>query len=147
MNGRWVWSTRPDHYRDASGDEHPHLDPTAPEVPEPWCCSSRVRAGDLGVVYRSRERRDLSHLVVVRSDAERAPEPDGGWTCRVRVLARFREPLELLELRADPVLSRWPALRASFVQRCFPVPEPVWQRLLVVGPPELRQLGGRHEAP
>jgi hypothetical protein len=113
--GRWVWTTRPEAY--------PELDrPTAS-----WCCSPATRAGDLGVVYRSRRHKDISHLVVVASDAE----PGGGRlpVCRVRLVARFPEPLPLADLRADPVLREWPALRASFVQRCFPVPPAVWARL------------------
>jgi hypothetical protein len=99
------------------------------------------------VVYRSRECRDISHLVVVRSDAERgedlAPGLVGKWACRVQVLARFERPLGLAEMRADPVLREWPALRASFVQRCFPVPDDVWERLLAlldVGSQELLAL-------
>lgn len=146
MSGQqWVWVSRPEHYRDAHGGEHPHLDPAVAWVPEPWCCSPRTRAGDLGVVYRSRECRDISHLVAARSDAERSEDPATGpaarWACRVQVLARFERPLGLAEMRADPVLREWPALRASFVQRCFPVPDDVWERLLElldVGPDELR---------
>ena len=112
---RWVWTTRPEAYPGLDVREHS------------WCCAPGTRSGDLGVVYRSRERKDISHLVVVRSDAE-FPGP-GAPACRVEVLARFPEPLALAEMRADPVLAQWPALRASFVQRCFPVPDPVWTRL------------------
>ena len=112
---RWVWTRRPEAY--------PDLD--LPEAS--WCCASATRAGDVGVVYRSREHKDLSHLVVVGSDAERC----GGRTpvCRVLLVARFPEPLPLARMRADPVLRQWPALRAGFVQRCFPVPDAVWARL------------------
>jgi hypothetical protein len=111
----WVWTTRPEAYRDLDRPE------------ASWCCSPATRAGDLGVVYRSRERKDVSHLVAVRSDA--AADGDGRPACRVGVVAAFPEPLPLARMRADPVLATWPALRASFVQRCFPVPTEVWERL------------------
>ena len=111
----WVWTTRPEAYAEL-------------ELPEAsWCCSPETRVTDLGVVYRSREGKDISHLVAVRSDPEH--RGDAAPSCRVEVLTRFPEPLPLAEMRADPVIAQWPALRASFVQRCFPVPEAVWTRL------------------
>jgi hypothetical protein len=111
---RWVWTARPGAY--------PDLD-----LPEAcWCCAPATRAGDLGVVYRSRERKDISHLVAVRSDAAAAGGPP---VCDVRLVARFPQPLPLARMRTDPVLRAWPALRAGFVQRCFPVPDDVWARL------------------
>jgi predicted RNA-binding protein with PUA-like domain len=121
----WVWATRPEAY--------PDLD--LPEAT--WCCSPATRTGDLGVVYRSRERKDVSHLVAVRSDA--APDDGRRPVCQVRIAARFPEPLPLARMRADPVLRDWPALRAGFVQRCFPVPAAVWTRLcelLAIGAPD-----------
>lgn len=124
---RWVWTAHPESY--------PDLD----LADASWCCSRATRAGDLGVVYRSRERRDISHLVVARSDADisgRRP------ACRVAVLGPFPEPLPLARMRADPVLARWPALRAGFVQRCFPVPAEVWERLcelLPIDPSDVRR--------
>jgi hypothetical protein len=113
-SGRWVWTSRPDAEAELGIGERS------------WCCSPVTRAGDLGVVYRSRERKDVSHLVAVRSDADLSGERPA---CRVRVVARFPEPLPLARMRADPVLQQWPALRACFVQRCSPVPDAVWARL------------------
>jgi EVE domain len=113
-SGRWVWTSRPDAAAELDGGERS------------WCCSPATRAGDLGVVYRSRDPKDVSHLVAVGSDADLSGERPA---CRVRVVARFPEPLPLARMRADPVLRQWPALRASFVQRCSPVPDAVWARL------------------
>jgi hypothetical protein len=124
---RWVWTTRPESYGD--------LDLTEAS----WCCSRATRAGDLGVVYRSRERKDISHLVAARSDADTSGRRPA---CRVAVLRPFPEPLPLARMRADPVLARWPALRAGFVQRCFPVPADVWERLcelLPIDPSDVRR--------
>lgn len=116
MTGHWVWTSRPEARDD--------LELGLGEVS--WCCSRANRAGDLGVVYRSREHKDVSHLVAVSSDADLS---EGRPVCRVRVVARFPAPLALARMRADPVLRQWPALRAGFVQRCFPVPDAVWARL------------------
>jgi hypothetical protein len=113
-SGRWVWTSRPDALADLDLGEGS------------WCCSAATRAGDLGVVYRSRQRKDVSHLVAVHTDPVLSGDRPA---CRVRVIAQFPDPLPLALMRADPVLRQWPALRACFVQRCSPVPEVVWARL------------------
>jgi hypothetical protein len=85
-------------------------------------------------MYRSRERKDISHLVAARSDAWTLDDPSTEWhgtpVCRVQILARFKRPLPLAEMRADPVLREWPALRAGFRRGYFPIPGDVWARLL-----------------
>jgi hypothetical protein len=123
---RWVWTTRPEAY--------PELD----LLEASWCCTSATRAGDLGVVYRSRECKDISHLVVVGSDADLSR---GTPECRVRLVARFPHPLPLARMRADPVLREWPALRAGFVRRCLPVPDVVWSRLCALLPMDRHSTG------
>lgn len=132
---RWVWVTRPQFYLDDDGQDRADLDPARGYTPEGWwTCHPDTRDGDLAVVYRSRVAKDIGYLVAVRSDAEQLDDASSdfdGWSvCRYQILARFERPVTIDDMRADDVLSKWAALRASFVRRAFPVPDVVWDRLL-----------------
>lgn len=143
----WVWVSRPEYYRDEDGNDYPDLDPDYGYVPEGWwSCAPDTRDGDLAVMYRSRERKDISHLIAVRSAAWPLDDPSSDYhgtpVCRGQILAQFKRPLPLAEMRADPVLRGWPALRAGFRKRAFPVPDDVWNRLfelLSVNPGQLHE--------
>ncbi|MDA0179319.1 PDDEXK nuclease domain-containing protein [Solirubrobacter phytolaccae] len=115
-----------------------------------WTCHPETRAGDLAVVYRSagardsefpvRGPKDLAYVVLATSDAFRLDENplavDAGfgrhYGCHHAFVAKIDPPIRLAELRADLVLSAWPALKASFVRAAMPMPEQVWQRLLEI---------------
>lgn len=130
-----MWVTRPQFYLDGEGKDRADLDPERGYTPEGWwTCDPATREGDLALIYRSQVAKDIGYLVAVRSDAERfedaSSEFDGWPVCRFQVLARFERPVKIDEMRADGVLAGWPALRASFVRRAFPVPDAVWDRLL-----------------
>lgn len=125
--GRWVWVVGPSCYLDEHGDEDPKLRPGTAGLR--WACRRDTRAGDLAVLYRSRQAKDIAYLFRATSDAE----PDAGvWTCEAEVISRLPRPVTLAELRDDPVTATWPALRASFVRTAFPVPAEVWERLLAM---------------
>lgn len=118
----------PGCYLDADGQEDPKLRPGTAGLR--WACHRDTRAGDLAVLYRSRLAKDVAYRFRATSDAIRDAET---WTCEAEVLDRLPRPVGLAELRADPVTSAWPALRASFVRTAFPVPGDVWERLLAMG--------------
>jgi hypothetical protein len=131
----WVWVRQPWFYQDERGVAFPDLDPERGYTPEDWwSCSPWTRDGDLAVMYRSRERKDISHLVAARSDAWRLDDSHspyhGTSVCKIQILARFPRPLALAEMRADPTIREWAALRAGFRKGYFPVPNEVWARLL-----------------
>jgi hypothetical protein len=50
--------------------------------------------------------------------------------CSWAPLQAFDHPLTLAEMRADPHLADWGALRASFQGTVFRIPEGIWQRLV-----------------
>lgn len=134
MPGRWVWVVGPDCYLDPSGREHPKLAPGAPTMR--WACHRETRRGDLAVLYRSRRARDIGYLMRVVTDASHDPDAVARpWGCDAEVVARFPRPVTLSELRSDPVIATWPALRASFVRTGAPVPDEVWERLLGLAGP------------
>ena len=67
---RWLWVTGPDYYLDEDGHDRRDLEPDVGFVPDGWwTCAPQTRAGDLVLLYRSKVRKDVSHLLVARSDA------------------------------------------------------------------------------
>lgn len=129
-----MWVARPE-FTLLDGEGRPDLDPARGYDPEGWwTCDPATRDGDLAVLYRSRTPKDVSHLIAVRSDAEVLDDQAGefaGWhVCRYQILARFSPTIGIARMRADEVVATWPALRADFVKRAFPVPDDVWARLM-----------------
>lgn len=125
--GRWVWVVGPSCYLDEQGDEDPKLRPGTTGLV--WACHRDTRVGDLAVLYRSRQAKDIAYVFRATSDAS---HDDVAWTCEAEVLERLPAPVPLADLRADPVTATWSALRASFVRTAFPVPEDVWDRLMAM---------------
>ena len=100
-----------------------------------WTCDPATREGDEALIYRTAPNKDIAYLVRATSDAfDRTPD-DGvpsslPTACDYVVVARFTEPLELADLRSDPQLAGWTALRINFRGAAHPVPPDVRERLL-----------------
>jgi hypothetical protein len=79
---------------------------------------------------------DLGYLIQAESDAYSIADEEGaiqrGWDygCDYQVLYKFQHPLTLRDMRADPYLNEWGALKASFQMSAYAIPVSVWQRLL-----------------
>lgn len=136
----WVWVAAPERYRGESGDEHPDLVPGSGAAR--WPCHRDTRAGDLVVLYRSRDAKDVAYRLRASGDAQELPEDQRvssalAHDCEAEVLDRFARPVPLGELRADPVVATWPALRSSFARPVAPVPPDVWARLMEMAGVEL----------
>ena len=154
---KWVWSAQPRWLFNEDGSERADLEPVEAisdidfeDERGWWTCHPETRAGDLAVIYRSagtRDRefpvrgpKDLAYVVLATSDAfplDREPfavEAGFGrhFGCYQRFVAKIEPPIGLQELRSDPVLREWPALKASFVRAAMPMPEPCWRRLLEI---------------
>ncbi|MGF7236007.1 MAG: hypothetical protein ACQSGP_13750, partial [Frankia sp.] len=88
------------------------------------------------VLYRSRIKKDIAYLIEARSDAYplRNIEVSAklGWNvaCDYEVIERFRIPLQLRNMRDDPALADWNALRANFRQRAYELSPAIWDHLL-----------------
>lgn len=131
---RWVWVTRPAYYLAEGGGDAPALDPAAGFVADGWwTCHHETRAGDLVLLYRAGVRKDISHFLVARSDAELLDDPasefDGAHVCQYEVLAKFARPLPYAQLTSDAMLATWHPVAIRMHGRAFPVPTPIWQRL------------------
>ena len=83
-----------------------------------------------------RTRKDIAYLIETRSAAYSLLEDDyaseRGWDygCDYEVIEKFRRPLGLAEMRADPALEDWGALRASFRRRVYGILPDTWNHLL-----------------
>lgn len=139
---RWLWVTRPDSYLDENGADRDDLDPgIAPDAGDWWTCHKDTGRGDLVLLYRTRPRSDIAYVIRAESEAyplegdEYAMERGWDYGCDYRVLYKFRKPLTLADLRSDPYLNEWGALRSNFQRRVYRIPAPAWQRLvkLIVG--------------
>lgn len=134
MPACWLWVTRPKYYLDAEGRDLPDLEPGTGFVADGWwTCDPQTRNGDLVLLYRAEVRKDMSHFLVARSDAQPLNEPGsefhGQPTCRYEVLARFGRPLPFAELAADPALRDWRPVKIRLQGRAFPIPTTEWRRL------------------
>lgn len=134
----WVWVTGPDYYANADGSDREDLDPSVePDAGGWWTCHRNTRRGDLVLLYRTRPRSDLKYLIRAESDAYSiADDKDAveyGWDygCDYRILYTFRTPLTLEDLRSDPYLEDWGALRGNFRQRVYTIRDEEWNRLVV----------------
>ncbi|WP_433803389.1 hypothetical protein [Actinomycetospora sp. CA-084318] len=136
MTQHWVWVTGPDYYLDEDGNENPELDPDRGySTDDWWTCHKDTRAGDLVLLYRSTVKKDVAYLIRTTTDAHPLDEAQvqefgRGHQCGFEVLQRLPRPIPLAEMKADPVVATWPALRAAFVKSAWAVPDDVWARIL-----------------
>jgi hypothetical protein len=131
---RWLWVAGPDYYLNDEGQDRPDLEPGAGFVAGGWwTCAPTTRTGDLALLYRSRVRKDISHLIVARTDAVPLDLPGhqfhGKPVCTYDVLAKFARPVTFDAIRNDSVLGDWAETRRRFVRSAVPVPDAQWQRL------------------
>lgn len=132
----WVWVTRPDYYLDDDGTERADLDPGQGYSPGGWwTCHRDTEEGDLILLYRSRKNKDLAYLIETRSDAyslldDAAAQEGWDYGCDYEVLEKFSHPLTLAEMKADPALQDWGALRARFRRKVYGIPPDTWDHLL-----------------
>jgi EVE domain/Endonuclease NucS C-terminal domain len=133
----WVFVTGKKYYLDPDGRDRRSLEPGGGwERGGWWTCHRDTRAGDGILIYRTRPKADLAYVAVARSDAySLLDDPDAEGTnwdygCDFEVLAKAEEPLSLGEMRTDPILGDWGALRAGFRRRVYSIPDDIWDYLL-----------------
>lgn len=142
---KWQWTTSPEFVLDDDGSDRAHLEPVAEVLDWHWTdqngwwtCDPRTEPGDLAVVYRSQKSKDLRYVVLCTSApfslADDAGAQRAGLNekmgCRCVVVSKIEPSIAIQELRDDPIVARWPALRNDFVRGAAPVPDDVWDRLM-----------------
>jgi hypothetical protein len=136
------------------GTERADLEPVDEVLPEhyddevgSWTCHRDTHLDDLAIVYRGagandpegfpvRGPKDLYYVMLVTSEPfplredPLAAEFVDKQGCRCVVVARLVPPIGIEELRRDPVIRDWGALKAGFVQAAMAMPNEVWDRLV-----------------
>jgi tetratricopeptide (TPR) repeat protein len=137
----WQWVTKAEYFLDEDGSEREVLEPWSLVDPGRWwTCHKDTLAGDLALIYRAGEEdgviyRDIKYLVMARSDAyplnskETAGETNWHYGCDFLPLFKFNNSLKIDEMRNDPYLDEWNALRKRFQGIVFKTEESVWKHL------------------
>jgi hypothetical protein len=134
--GHWVWVTRPEYFLDEDGEiENCFTEEEEDSDGGWWTCHKQTCQGDLALLYVSGPIRAVTVLIEATSDAysiQNIPHAkQHGWDygCEWRRVFFFESPLWFDQLRDDPYLQDWPALRGNFQQRVYRIPDEHWQCL------------------
>lgn len=137
----WQWVTKAAFFLDDDGSEREALEPGSSHDPGRWwTCHKDTRAGDLAFIYRAGEEngvvyRDLKYLIMARSDAypldsiETVGERNWHYGCDFLPVFKFDNSLKIKEMRADPYLDDWNALRKRFQGTAFRTQDSIWKHL------------------
>lgn len=154
---KWVWSARPDVVLAEDGSDRSDLEPVEEVLDADWTdeagwwtCHPRTKRGDLALIYRSQKAKDLRYIALCTSDAfSLQNDPDAqasGWDkysgCRMVIVHCFDPSIEIGQLKNDPVISDWPALKTGFVRAAASTPDDVWNRVI-----KLAATGSRKRQP
>lgn len=121
----WLWVTRPEYYLDEQGREPEDLG--GDDDSGWWTCHKDTKKGDLAFLWRTSPKRDIGYLMRCLSDAfSLADDPYAvkqGWSygCQNHMIAKLTIPVTLADIRAEPGLADWGALRAQFQGRVFKI--------------------------
>lgn len=137
----WQWVTKPEFYLNPDGTENIYLSPDYdPEPGSNWTCHKDTRIGDLILLYRAGKKKgkkyqDIKYRIQAQIDAytldydEQAFEHGWQYGCDYKPLFKFENPVNYQELKDDPYLEDWGALRKRFQGIAFRTDERYWKRL------------------
>jgi predicted RNA-binding protein with PUA-like domain len=147
----WLWVTKPEYYLDDDGNERSELDPSSREdLWGSWTCHKDTKKGDLALLWRSRKylgnflaskgikttigpKSDIAYLFQVSDDAYLATEKNTtkGWSygCECVPVYKFKIPLTISEIKTNPYLKEWNALKGKFQHSAFRISIEDWKRL------------------
>lgn len=137
----WQWVTKSEYFLESDGTERKDLDPFYDSDPGGyWTCHKDTRIGDLILLYRAGKKngityQDIKYLIQAQSDAytidydEYAFEHGWQYGCDYKPLFKFENSINYHELKEDPYLEDWNALRGRFQGIVFRTEERHWKRL------------------
>lgn len=137
----WQWVTKSEYFLESNGEERKDLDPKLDSDPGGfWTCHKDTRIGDLILLYRAGKKngityQDIKYLIQAQSDAytidydEYAFEHGWQYGCDYKPLFKFENSINYHELKNDPYLEDWNALRGRFQGIVFKTEERHWKRL------------------
>ncbi len=149
----WLWVTRPKYYLDKKGDDRGELDPSTgiKDLWRSWTCSKETQKGDLALLWRSKQKlnqylsklgvkkdintdSDIGYLFQAESDAYLTDDKkisSKGWSywCEIIPVYKFRYPLTISEIKKNPYMQEWNALKGNFQHSYFRISNEYWERL------------------
>lgn len=141
----WQWVTRSEYFLEADGSERESLEPGDEDIDIGgwWTCHKDTRIGDLILLYRAGQKggntyQDIKYLIQATSDAYSIVEDvyafEHGWQygCDYRPLFKFKNSFKLDEMKKDPYLDEWNALKGNFNRSVYKTENRHWERLIDV---------------
>lgn len=142
----WTYVTRPEYYMEDpedpdSPDKFGPVITNESEIREDynfwrWSGNKHMKLGDLIFLYRTAPKKDIKYVFQALSDAYNWPDEDYDpedapweWACDIVLIEIFEHPLSLKEMRADPILSEWSAVRCSMQSSTFRMTPEQWHRV------------------
>lgn len=118
----WLLVSRPEYFAEL---EEAAQDGSVLE----WSVPHELRPGDLVLLYRTRPASEIGY--VLRARARARPDLRWKWVANFHPCRRLSNPIKLKELRAEPRLAGWAALRRNFHGQLgnFAIPVPIWRVL------------------
>jgi hypothetical protein len=124
----WLWIGKPKNFY-VNGRPSLHL-------VDGWhTCHKDTKRGDLALRWLTTPFKQIAYLLQAKSDAydlstnSRAKKMAWPFGCDFHVVSEFRKPLTLNDIRADPYLEDWNALRANFFGTAFKMSPELWRKL------------------
>lgn len=108
-----------------------------------WNSAEDVKEGDLIAIYTGSPYSNIGFILKAINDPFEDPEIRKNWNRKaimVEKLIEISEPIALSELRENPILSNWGAVRAGFRGSHFKMSDDEWkelQRLILEKNPEI----------
>lgn len=121
----WLWVTRPEYYLDEQGQESESLG--GDDDSGWWTCHKDTKKGDLAFLWRTSPKRDIGYLMRCLSDAfslsddPYAVKQRWSYGCQNHMIAKLATPVTLADIRAEPGLADWGALKAQFQGGVFKI--------------------------
>ena len=132
----WLWVTRPQYYLDRNGSDRTGLDPDSGADSDGWwTCHRETKRGDLVFLWRTSPKKDIGYLIQAESDAYSIADDryasKRGWDygCNYQVLYKFKDTINIKDLRESHYFDEWGALRCSFQRTNFKIQLDYWAKL------------------
>jgi len=129
---KWLWVTKPEFYLYDDGTERDFFSEDGSGW---WTCNKETKRGDLVLLYRTAPKSDIAFLIQASSGAyslledSYAKHRKWDYGCDYHFLYKFKNPLILNEIKSNPYLFDWNALRVKFQGRVFKFHDEIWKQL------------------
>lgn len=104
--------------------------------------TNKAKKGDIILIYRGKPYSNISYIFKAKTDAYEDKNFRDDWDIAIDLNEKIEipNPLEIQEMRDDPILGNWNIVRKNFIGSFFKVPPKEWERfkaLILEKNPEL----------